>query len=96
MTAKFIRFFAALATICSIAGNTRAAQAERPSIPGVSAVDLTPLASSLGIQFLHYAFTANTTSHYTILDHPLANGHPDAIILVTPNRIYLPAVMHLP
>jgi hypothetical protein len=35
--------------------------------------------------FVHEATIANTIFHYTFLDHPLANGRPNAIILVTQN-----------
>jgi hypothetical protein len=44
-----------------------------------------PPASSLGVQFVHVATAANTSWDTTTIDHPLANGNPTAIILVTPN-----------
>ena len=48
------------------------------------ALSISP-ASSLGVQFVHIATVANTIGDLTIIDHPLTNGHPDAIILVTPD-----------
>jgi len=33
--------------------------------------------------FTHVATAANSTLHYTLIDHPLLNGNPDAIFLVT-------------
>ena len=35
--------------------------------------------------FVHTATAANILSHSTIIDYPLTNGNPNAIILVTPN-----------
>ena len=35
--------------------------------------------------FVHKATTANILSHSTIIDYPLTNGNPNAILLVTPN-----------
>jgi hypothetical protein len=48
------------------------------------ALDIPP-ASSLGVQFVHVATAANIVGYRTIIDHPLTNGKPGAIILVTPN-----------
>ncbi len=43
-------------------------------------------ASSLpGVRFVHIATADNTYYHFTTLDHPLLNGNPNAIFLVTPN-----------
>ena len=47
-------------------------------------LDITP-ASSLGVQFVHIATAANIDAHTTLIDHPLTNGNPGAIIIVTPN-----------
>lgn len=44
-----------------------------------------PSVSSLGVQFVHVATVANTAWDTTTIDHPLTNGNPNAIILVTPN-----------
>jgi hypothetical protein len=35
--------------------------------------------------FVHRAGPANTTNNYTMIDHPLANDDPDAIVFVTQN-----------
>ncbi len=102
MSTKFARFFAALAVIVGIVGNTGVALADHGAPPSVSAQNLQPPrapqpqpldipaltippASSLGVQFVHVATAANSAGDYTIIDHPLTNGKPDAIILVTPN-----------
>jgi hypothetical protein len=37
------------------------------------------------INFIHIATSANTTGNRTEIDHPAANGNPDAILLVTHN-----------
>ena len=34
--------------------------------------------------YVHVATAANTTANYTDLDNPVSNGHPDAIVFVTP------------
>lgn len=34
---------------------------------------------------VHRATSANTVAYSTYLDHPLANGNPDAVLTVTPN-----------
>ena len=35
--------------------------------------------------FVHQASAANTSLHVTFIDHPLTNGNPTALVLVTPN-----------
>jgi hypothetical protein len=45
-----------------------------------------PAASSLGVQFVHVATAANIDAHTTLIDHPLTNGNPLAVIIVTENR----------
>jgi len=96
MFAKFVRFFATLAVIASIAGNTGVARADRIASPSVSSQNLDastlpipaftiPPASSLGVQFVHVATAANSDLHTTLIDHPLTNGNPNAILIVTPN-----------
>ncbi len=40
---------------------------------------------SLGPVFIHRSSAANITGHITTIDHPLANGDPNAILLVTHN-----------
>jgi len=86
MSTKFIRFVAALAVMISIAGNSGVARADHGAMPAVSAQNSISPASSMGVQFVHIATTANTVSNYTIIDHPLTNDNPDAIIIVTPNQ----------
>lgn len=98
MSTKFVRFVAALAVVVSIVGNTGFALAGRGASSNVSSqnlepsrapelqpVDISP-ASSLGVQFVHIATSANIYASYTtIIDHPLTNGNANAIIIVTPN-----------
>jgi hypothetical protein len=38
-----------------------------------------------GARFVHLATATNTTNHATYLDHPLTNGDPNALIVVTQN-----------
>jgi hypothetical protein len=35
--------------------------------------------------FIHIATASNIVNNYTDIDHPSTNGHPNAVILVTPN-----------
>ena len=35
--------------------------------------------------FVHQATAANISGNYTVIDHPLINGNPNAIVFVTPN-----------
>ena len=35
--------------------------------------------------FVHKATAPNITSNWTTLDHPLTNGNPNAIVVITPN-----------
>jgi hypothetical protein len=44
-----------------------------------------PPASSLGVQFVHVATAANIDAHTTLIDHPLTNGNPGALLIVTPD-----------
>jgi len=37
------------------------------------------------VQFIHTATASNITSNWTVIDNPVTNNHPDAILLVTPN-----------
>jgi hypothetical protein len=101
MFTKLIRFVATLIVITSIAGNTGIVRAdgiapsslrgqnfESPYAPqSLNIPSLTiPAASSLGVQFVHIVTAANIYASYTtIMDNPLTNGNPNAIILVTPN-----------
>jgi hypothetical protein len=117
MSTKFVRFVAGLAVILSVVGNSGVARADHGAPPSVSAQNLQrprapqpldlravniPPASSVGVQFVHVATAANILSHSTIIDHSLTNSHPNAIVLVTPNRtpggganykLYLPLVL---
>lgn len=51
----------------------------------IPALTETPV-SSLGVQFVHFATAANIDGHTTLIDNPLTNGDPLAIILVTMNK----------
>jgi hypothetical protein len=82
MFTKPIRFVATLIVIASIAGNTGIARADRGAAP----VPTVSPASSLGVQFVHVATAANIYASYTtVIDNPLTNGNPNAIIIVTPD-----------
>ena len=59
----------------------RALQPQPLDLPAL----ILPAASSLGVQFVHVATAANISADLTIIDHPLTNGKPDVILLVTPN-----------
>jgi hypothetical protein len=41
--------------------------------------------------YLHTATDSNVFGNYTVLDHPLLNGNPDARLLVAPRDIYVAA-----
>ena len=91
MSTKFVRFFAALAVMVSIFGNSGVVRANHgaPPIPKPQPLNIPTLsispASSLGVQFVHIATAASILSNATVMDHPLTNGNPNAIIIVTPN-----------
>ncbi len=97
MPTKSVRFVAVLAILVSIVSNTGVAGAERgaplsvsmqnfepPRGPELQPLDIPP-ASSLGVQFVHKATVANIVANWTVIDHPLTNGNPNAIVFVTPN-----------
>ena len=42
-------------------------------------------ASVPGVRFVHTATATNTSFNYTLIDHPLTNNNPNAIVLVTQN-----------
>jgi hypothetical protein len=66
----------------------RPPRAPEPQPLDIPALTIPP-ASSLGVQFVHVATAANIAAsgvgHATVIDNPLTNGNPNAIILVTPN-----------
>jgi hypothetical protein len=65
--------------------NLASPHAPEPQHLDIQALAIPP-ASLLGVQFVHIATAANIYASYTtIIDHPLTNGNPNAIILVTPN-----------
>jgi hypothetical protein len=64
--------------------NLKPPRARQPQPIANQALTIPP-ASSLGVQFVQVATAANISGNLTIIDHPLTNGHPDAIVLVTPN-----------
>jgi len=96
---RFVAVLAILVSIAGNSGVGRADGGAPPSVsaqnlqpppaPEAQPLNITPLnippASSLGVQFVHVATAANSSVDYTIIDHPLTNGNPNAIILVTPN-----------
>ena len=96
---RFAAALAILVSIAGNTGSARAAREAAPSAsaqklqlprspqprPGNRPALLIPPASSLGVEFVHVATAANISVSETIIDNPLTNGHPDAIILVTPN-----------
>jgi len=53
--------------------------------PGVAFNVSVPTAVPGIAVFVHTATVANSGLNYTVIDNPLANGNPNAIILVTPN-----------
>lgn len=48
-------------------------------------VDRWSTSSTVGAQFIHQATEENTVLGVTIIDHPLANNDPNALLFVTPN-----------
>src|SRR5260370_42039841 len=66
------------------ARNLELTRAPQPKPRDSSALTIPP-ASSLGVEFVHVATAANISGNVTLIDHPLTSGHPDAIILVTPD-----------
>ena len=97
MPTRFIRLIAVLTVVASIIGNSGVGLAEGGTPTRVRAQNLAlqrtfepqPLsisaAGSLGVQFIHVATAANIDAHTTLIDNPLTNSNPGAIILVTPN-----------
>jgi hypothetical protein len=57
-----------------------ASRGERQATTALGADDGLP-----GIRFLHVATADNTTGNSTYIDHPILNGDPDAIFIVTKN-----------
>jgi hypothetical protein len=59
-----------------------------PAAP-VSAAETTEILSTTdglpGIRFLHVSTTENVVGNWTYVDHPLLNGDPNAILIVTQN-----------
>jgi hypothetical protein len=66
------------------AQNIQPPRASQPQLLDLPALTITP-ANSLGVQFVHVATAANISVNATIIDHPLTNGKPGAILIVTPN-----------
>jgi len=96
---RFVAALAVLVSIVGNTGVARADRGALPSVsaqnleprraPEPQPLDIPaltiPPASSLGVQFVHVVTAANISGDGTIIDHPLTNGNPDAIIFVTPN-----------
>ena len=102
---RFIAILAVISMVVGNNGIAHAAQAVPPietsqrvefpnapshQVPNGSVPSLTS-AGSLGVQFVHVATAANSDLHTTLIDHPLTNGNPAAMIIVTPN--YTPGVV---
>lgn len=47
-------------------------------VPGAGIGSLTPV-------FVHRAVSSNIVANYTVIDNPLCNGDPNAILIITPN-----------
>ena len=82
MFAKLFRFVTLLLVI-GILGASGVVRAAPPSLAG-TAISLAA-ASSPGVQFVQVATAANITGSATIVDHPLINSDPNAVIIATPN-----------
>jgi hypothetical protein len=63
-----------------------AANADGSSLPGSTAVNALVVPSSHPRVFIQTSTGANVSGKYTTIDHPLANGMPNALILATPNQ----------
>ncbi len=83
MFTQLIRFIAVLAVI-GILGTSGAVRAAPPMQPLAGAA-LSTATTSLGVQFVQVATTANTSGIYTSIDHPLINNNPSAVIIATSN-----------
>ncbi|RMF48484.1 MAG: hypothetical protein D6755_03790, partial [Anaerolineae bacterium] len=77
MSTKFVRFTVVWLVVFNLIGFAGKARA--------NANHDVSLASSLRVQFVHVATADNINSFWTTIDHPLTNGNPNAIILVTQN-----------
>ena len=58
---------------------------ERVNVYETSQEVFSPAASVPGVRFVHTATADNSGGNTTLIDHPLINGNPDAIVLVTQN-----------
>ena len=54
------------------------------AIPVGAAFNVYVLTAGAGV-FVHKATAGNSSGDYTVLDNPLANGNPHALVYVTPN-----------
>ncbi len=81
MVTKFVRVFAALFIGLGFFGTGGSVRASEAALPDLT---ISP-ASSLGVQFLVVANSGNTVSNEVIIDYPLINNQPNAIIIVTPD-----------
>ncbi len=73
-----------LGTLATAASPVAALESNAPARDRPGNV-LTPLDSLPGIQFVHTATPSNIIFNWTIIDHPLINADPNAIIFVTQN-----------
>jgi hypothetical protein len=78
---RFTSVLGLIAILVLFAGGQPAAVANAGQVTGpLSATDGLP-----GIRYLHVSTDDNVVANYTYLDHPLLNGDPNAILLVTQN-----------
>ena len=83
-----IRLMRSIVILTVIGGSivlASAVQAARQSQPLPAAALSTTAATSLGVQFVQVATADNITGSATIVDHPLINNDPTAVIIATPN-----------
>ena len=62
-----------------------AQSSETASVVDATKDGFSAAASVPGVRFIHIARAANSTDNYTVIDHPLTNNNPNAIVFVTQN-----------
>jgi len=85
MLTRLMRLIVILTVIGGSIVLASAVQAARQSQPLPAAALSTTAATSLGVQFVQVATADNITGSATIVDHPLINNDPNAVIIATPN-----------
>jgi len=77
--------YAARGAVPSVsAQNIQPPRASQPQLLDLPALTIPP-ANSLGVQFVQVTTADNVSGNGTIIDHPLTNNNPNAILIVTPN-----------